>query len=176
MKGSLFHIRKRWGAPVAWFMVLAMLSPMSAHGAERIVLCISDGDHMGVEASAASHHDERAVSKAAAFKAKAEASFRKSAPPASPARLAAASESGDDSSSCTDVPLRLVRAGDACYQAVPSVSGADVPAPAEQPTPLLVAQRAPVPAPPRESVAQHEQRAPASPFSLLYSSTVVLLM
>ena len=179
---SLFHIRKHLAAPLAWLMVLAMLSPLSPHLAEGVALCIGEGGHVGVEATGAAHHESDSEREAPLAPARegTGAPFAQSSPDDSPGASLVSADAPEAPSpdECSDIPLRVVQPGDACYQAVQASGGPDVP-------PLLVSQvprfarasDAP-PSAPSDSDARERRRSPraATPSSLLASSTVVLLI
>lgn len=181
---SLLRIRKHWAGPLAWLMVLAMLSPVSPHLVEGIALCLGE-DHIGVEATGASHHEGLAAPLASAGAENIDTEntdAQKSSQPAPPRRTileeatqaSTAPSSGEDE--CVDVPLRLVKTGDTCYQAVPSSSDG------EQVSPLFASQtlfaRVKTQTPSPGSDARESRRAggaaPTSPSPS--SSTVVLLI
>ena len=171
---SLFYIRKRFAGPLAWLMVLAMLSPLSPHLAEGVALCIGES-HVGVEATGAAHHsdDGRATSLAPA-NAEGTASMLPGHTPGALLAFTGAPEAPSPNE-CSDIPLRLVKTGDACYQAVQASGEPDVP-------PLLVSQTARFtragPSAPNDDYGAHERRSlRATPSSSpLANSTVVLLI
>ena len=181
MTFSLLHIRKRLATPLAWLMVLAMLSPLSPHLVEGVALCIGE-DHVGVEATGASHHsNDGRVAPLAPINTKDAASQPALLPfghaPSAPHAVAGASETPSPSE-CSDVPLRVVRSGDACYQAVQTGGGPDVP-------PLLASQMADFahagetsPSAPTSGARESRisPRATVPSASPLSSSTVVLLI
>ena len=172
MAFSLFNIRKCAAGPVAWLMILAMLSPISPHVAEGVALCIGEG-HVEVEAAGASHHDGRTTPLAPIGAGKRAQSVSQPHALLDAASQASPAPSGEEE--CVDVPLRLVKTGDTCYQAVSSGDGEKVP-------PRLVSQSArfshasDLALSPLSSDAREPRRPSATVPLAPSSSTVVLLI
>ena len=181
MKMSIHGVRKHLAKPLTWLMVLAMLSPLSPHITEGIALCIGEG-HVGVEATGASHHEDGRTAALALAETIALAETKSETQQASSSHhplIAAAGESEAPSrSECSDVPLHLVKAGDACYQAVQSGEKEDVPPPmASQNIDFVHVGDAALSAPNDSGASEpHSPRATTPPSPPASSSTVVLLI